>query len=106
MFVFKYNLKNRTETSQLLIIILQTAKMNCLKLDKYIKYNLESIDNIKISRKDTLLPFDTNLIDYLKTIENPKIKKENLSRFFSRLEGKNLLVDLELFSKEEAIKRV
>ena len=51
--------------------------MNCLKLDKYIKYNLESIDTIKISRIDTLLPFDTNLIDYLKTIENPKIKKEN-----------------------------
>lgn len=60
------NTKNGAEATSILMTIVQTAKMNLLKPDEYIKYVLEHIDNIKISELDSLLPFAKELPDYLK----------------------------------------
>ncbi len=60
------NTDNGAEVSALLMSIVQTAKINGIKPDEYIKYVLELIDNTKTSEIDKLLPFDKNLPDYLK----------------------------------------
>ena len=60
------NTENGAEVSALLMSIVQTAKMNGIKPDEYIKYVLELIDNTKTSDIDRLLPFNKNLPDYLK----------------------------------------
>ncbi len=64
------NTENGAESSALLMSIVQTAKMNGLKPDEYIKYVLESIDNVKTSEIDSLLPFNKKLPDYLKYNKN------------------------------------
>ncbi len=46
--------------------IIQTAKINMLKPDEYIKYVLERIDDIKQKDIDELLPLGKDLPDYLK----------------------------------------
>ncbi len=46
--------------------IVQSAKINLLKPDEYIKYVLERIDDIKQKDIDELLPFAKDLPDYLK----------------------------------------
>jgi len=58
--------------------IVQTTKMNGLKLDEYIRYILESIDNIKVSEIDSLLPFYKNLPNYLKYNRKSLDKKRQL----------------------------
>lgn len=60
------NTQNGAEASAILMSIVQTAKMNLIKPDKYIKYVLERIDNIKISELDSLLPFNKDLPTSLK----------------------------------------
>ena len=55
------NTQNGAETSAILMSIVQTAKMNLIKPDEYIKYILERIDDIKISDLDSLLPFSKEL---------------------------------------------
>ena len=60
------NTQNWAEASAILMSIVQTAKMNLIKLDEYIKYVLERIDNIKISELDSLLPFNKDLPTSLK----------------------------------------
>ena len=46
--------------------IVQTAKMNLLKPDEYIKYVLERIENTKISKLENLLPTNLDLPEYLR----------------------------------------
>ena len=60
------NTQNGAEASAILMSIVQTAKMNLIKPDEYIKYVLENIDDIKISDLDTLLPFNKDLPTSLK----------------------------------------
>ncbi len=60
------NTVNGAEATALLMSVVQTAKMNLLKPDEYIKYVLERIDNIKHDDLDKLLPFAKELPDNLK----------------------------------------
>ena len=52
--------------SAILMSIVQTAKMNLLKPDEYIKYVLERIENTKISKLENLLPTNLDLPEYLR----------------------------------------
>lgn len=54
------------QASAILMSIVQTAKMNFLKPDEYIKYVLERIDDTKISELSNLLPINLDLPEYLK----------------------------------------
>ena len=60
------NTVNGAEASAILMSIVQTAKMNLIKPDEYIKYVLEKIDDIPNSLLDNLLPFSKEIPDYLK----------------------------------------
>ena len=63
--LFSYT-EHGAEASAILMSVVQTAKMNLLKPDEYIKYVLENIDNTKASEIDKLLPFNVDLPKYLK----------------------------------------
>ena len=58
--------KNGAEASAILMSIVQTAKMNLLKPDEYIRYVLERIDDTKTSDIDSLLPFSSSIPNELK----------------------------------------
>ena len=60
------NTQNGAKASAILMSIVQTAKMNLIKPDEYIKCVLENIDDIKISNSDTFLPFSKDLPTSLK----------------------------------------
>lgn len=60
------NTQNGAEASAILMSIVQTAKMNLVKPDEYIKYVLERIDDTKLSDLDALLPFNSDLPNSIK----------------------------------------
>lgn len=60
------NTENEAEASCILMSIVQTAKMNLLKPDKYIEYVLERIDDTSTSLLNTLLPTNKDLPQELK----------------------------------------
>ena len=60
------NTENGAEASCILMSIVQTAKMNLLKPDKYIEYVLERIDDTSTSLLNTLLPTNKDLPQELK----------------------------------------
>lgn len=68
------NTENGAEASSILMSIVQTAKMNLIKPDEYIKYVLDRIDDCNISKLDSLLPFNKELPSYL------KYKNKNLDK--------------------------
>lgn len=60
------NTKNGAEATTILMSIVQTAKINLVKPDEYIKYVLERIDDTKISELDKLLPFSKEIPEQLR----------------------------------------
>ena len=62
------------EASAILMSIVQTAKMNLLKPDEYIKYLLEKLDETPTNKIDELLPWSTQIPKSL------KYKKEDLKK--------------------------
>lgn len=60
------NTVNGAEATAILMSIVQTAKINLVKPDEYIKYVLERIDDMKASDINSLLPFADELPENLK----------------------------------------
>ena len=68
--------ENGSQASCILLSIVQTAKMNLLKPDEYLKYVLERIDDIPIKQIGTLLPWSNTIPKSMKYSKKDTEKDE------------------------------